>query len=129
MEGDASTETAKKEHFIRGYAAQVNEILHTYLVATYFYKHEIYEVPGLLSALLITYDNQADDEFVVQPKASWQDFLTRMSRVKRDWANFSSNGEMGRTTGQDNGGLGGPYRLLHQRWIASRILDSPTRDH
>jgi hypothetical protein len=76
-------------HFILQYAAQVNEILHSYLVATNFYKHEIYEVPGLLSALLITYDNQRDDEFLIKPQTGWQNFLGRMSRVKPDWAYFS----------------------------------------
>jgi hypothetical protein len=76
-------------HFILQYATQVNEILHAYLITTWYYKHEIYEVPGLLSALLITYDNQKDDAFLIQPQTSWQDFLGRMSRVKPDWAYFS----------------------------------------
>ena len=69
--------------------AHVNELLHAYLISTWYYKHEVYEVPDLLTALLVTYDDQQDDEFKVHSRASWQGFLKRMSKVKPDWAGFS----------------------------------------
>lgn len=81
-------------HFALDYAKYVNESLHVGLRSTWNFKHEIYEVSGLVTALLITYDNQRDDEFCVQGKVSWKEFLRRMSRIKPDWAHFSrENGE------------------------------------
>ena len=50
-------------HFISEYAETVNKILHDVLWSTWFYKHEIIEVPDLVTALLITYDGQEDDEY------------------------------------------------------------------
>jgi len=78
------------QHFALGYAKQINEILHDVLWSTWFYKHEIIEIPGLVTALLITYDDQKDDEYIVNTEATKDIFLHRMSRVKRDWADFSS---------------------------------------
>lgn len=78
-------------HFALKYAEHVNEVLHSYLLPTWFYKHEIYEVPDILTALLITYDNQHDDEFTIRKDVKWQEFLKRMSRVKPDWEHFSLN--------------------------------------
>lgn len=75
-------------HFALNYAKRVNEILHDVLWSTWFYKHEIIEVPGLATALLITYDNQKDDEFKVTSKSTWNKFLQRMSLLKPDWAYF-----------------------------------------
>lgn len=77
------------QHFALASASRVNEILHDCLVSTWFYKHEVCEVPELVTALLVTYDTHRDDEFQVQPKTTWQDFLDRMDRVKPDWAHFS----------------------------------------
>ncbi|MCB0253589.1 MAG: hypothetical protein KDI55_07665, partial [Anaerolineae bacterium] len=76
-------------HFALNYAKHVNEILHNVLWSTWFYKHEIIEVPGLVTALLVTYDNQKDDEFDVASEQTWSKFLQRMSRVKHDWSHFS----------------------------------------
>jgi hypothetical protein len=76
------------QHFAFDYAERVNEILHDVLWSTWFYKHEIIEVPGLVTALLVTYDNQQDDEYIFTADATWEIFLQRMSRVKPDWAYF-----------------------------------------
>lgn len=62
--------------------------MHRYLISTWFYKHQIYEVPGLCTALLINYDNQEHDEFEVFSDTEWESFLERMSRVKPDWVPF-----------------------------------------
>ncbi len=77
------------EHFTLEYAFYVNEALHRTLWSTWFYKHEVYEVPGLVTALLITYDDQHSDEFEVNSQVTWEHFLRRMGRVKPDWAHFS----------------------------------------
>ncbi len=77
------------KHFALEYARRVNGMLHYCMMPTWFYKHEIYEVSGLVTALLITYDDQHDDEFIVQSGGSWQDFLNRMSRLDPKWAGFS----------------------------------------
>lgn len=76
-------------HFAFDYAKQTNKILHDVLWSTWFYKMEIFEVPDLVTAILITYDNQKDDEFVTTENATWDMFLQRMSHVKPDWAYFS----------------------------------------
>lgn len=76
-------------HFALSYAKRVGEILHDVLWSTWFYKFEIIEVPGLVTALLVTYDNQKDDEYIVVSDMSREEFLQRMSRVKPDWAYFS----------------------------------------
>ena len=76
-------------HFALEYANQVNAILHAYLWPTWFYKMEIYDVPEICTALLITYDGQRDDEFKIYKDVSWEEFLGRMKRVKPDWAHFS----------------------------------------
>lgn len=77
------------KHFAFAYSKLINEILHTYLISTWFYKHQIYEVPGICTALLVTYDNQDEDEFEVFTDTDWDRFLKRMSIVKSDWKNFS----------------------------------------
>lgn len=76
-------------HFALSYANHVNKILHDVLWSTWFYKFEIIEIPGLVTALLVTYDNQKDDEYTIASDMSRAEFLQRMSRVKHDWANFS----------------------------------------
>jgi len=75
-------------HFALEYAERINEFLHSYLVSTWFYKQEIYEVPDLCTALLITYDDQVEDQFEVHSPVTWECFLERMSKVKPDWADF-----------------------------------------
>jgi hypothetical protein len=76
-------------HPVYGYAKQINGLLHAILWSTWFCKHEIYEVPNIVTALLITYDNQRDDVFEIHSNVKWKTFLLRMSRVKKDWADFS----------------------------------------
>jgi len=76
-------------HFALSYAKRVNEILHDVLWSTWFYKYEIIEVPGLVTALLVTYDNQKDDEYIIASDITREQFLQRMSRMKPDWADFS----------------------------------------
>ena len=77
------------KHYSIKYSGTVNDILHDVLISTWNYKHEILEIPGLVTALLITYDNQRQDEFIVKSDLTWEKFLNRMSRVKPDWAFFS----------------------------------------
>ena len=76
-------------HYGLEYAKRVNEILHDYLWPTWFYKHEIYEIPNVATGLLVTYEKQRDDEFEVHTGIQWNRFLARMARVKPDWAHFS----------------------------------------
>jgi len=75
-------------HFIEGYAEKVNDILHDALGGTLFYRQEVLEVPGLLVALLITYDGVRDDSREIHLDLTWETFLERMSRVKPDWQYF-----------------------------------------
>lgn len=82
-------------HFALEYAKHVNEILHTNLISTWFYKLEIYEVPDLCTALLITYNEQDTDQFDIFSPINWDGFLERMSRIKPDWLNFSQKNMQG----------------------------------
>ncbi len=75
-------------HFLDAYADRINDILHDLLGGTLFYKQEIVEVPGLLIALLVTYDGVRDDIREIHDRLSWEDFLQRMSKVKKDWKQF-----------------------------------------
>ena len=68
-------------HFALNYAKRVNEILHDVLWSTWFYKFEIIEVPGLVTALLVTYDNQKDDQYLVSANMSREKFLKRMNWI------------------------------------------------
>ncbi len=76
-------------HFAMDYALRVNDGLHACLQPTWFYKHEIYDLPGIVTALVITYDEQHDDRFEVFTDVDPNEFLVRMARVKSDWAEFS----------------------------------------
>lgn len=77
-------------HFVLNYAKYINVILHDNLVSTWCYKHEIIEVSDVATALLITYDNIQDDSYEIFTNVDWDFFISRMSRVKPDWAHFSS---------------------------------------
>jgi hypothetical protein len=46
-------------HFIDEYADQLNRMLHTVLNPTWCYKQEIVIVPGLITAIFITYDAES----------------------------------------------------------------------
>lgn len=76
------------DHFAIEYAESVSEILHRYMMPTWYYKLQIYEIPGLLTALLVSYDNQDEDEYTSNTEVSYEDFLKRMSKVKPDWKHF-----------------------------------------
>ncbi len=78
-------------HFIDKYGDIINDILHDTLPSTLFYKQEVYEVPGLLTALLITYDDVTDDIREYHLSTTWEEFIARMSRVKPDWMHFSKD--------------------------------------
>lgn len=75
-------------HFLEDYAERVNDILHNTLGGTLFYKAELVEVPGLLSAVLVTYDDVQDDTREIHDHLTWEAFLARMSAVKADWTHF-----------------------------------------
>lgn len=75
-------------HFIEGYSDRLRELLHFNLAPTWFYKQEIFEVPGLLTAILVTYDGVADDHREIHINSSWETFLERMAKVKPDWIHF-----------------------------------------
>lgn len=76
-------------HFTEPYADFINEKLHYSLQSTWFYKQEIYEIPGLLTALFVTYDGIDEDIREHYLEVTWEQFVQRMSQVKPDWANFS----------------------------------------
>jgi hypothetical protein len=78
-------------HFAIDYAEHVNELLHSYLVSTWCYRHEILDISGIATALLITYDDIKDDAYETYPEVDWAFFISRMSQVKPDWAFFSSD--------------------------------------
>jgi hypothetical protein len=48
-------------HFTDQYMDRVNVILHNVLTPTWFYRQEIIEVEGVLTAMFITYDGVRDD--------------------------------------------------------------------
>ncbi len=66
------------------YADQVNRILHNVLTPTWYYKQEIVVVPGLVTAILITYDGVRDDSREIR-EAPWDDFVKRITAVDPDW--------------------------------------------
>ncbi len=66
-------------HFLEDYAERVTDILHDALGGTLFYKVELVEVPRLLSAVLITYDNVRDDTREIRGLLSWEAFLAQMT--------------------------------------------------
>ena len=74
-------------HFVDSYAERANEILRDF-ARTLFFKQEILEVPGLLTALLITYEGVRDDTRETHSHMPWGEFLKRMSAVKADWRSF-----------------------------------------
>ncbi len=76
-------------HFALKYAKYINELLHDFLVSTWCFKHEIIEISNIATALLITYDNIKDDTYEIFLDVDWDNFISRMSKVKPDWAHFS----------------------------------------
>jgi hypothetical protein len=78
-------------HFSDTYATSINDTLHAALRSTWFYRQEIYQVSGVATALLVTYDNVYDDQREYHLKATWEQFVSRMAGVKPDWADFSKD--------------------------------------
>lgn len=76
------------DHFTGEYVEALNEFFHSFLTSTWNFKFEVYEIPDLLTAVLVTYDDQEDDEFEIDTSISYEDFLQRMSVVKSDWIHF-----------------------------------------
>lgn len=76
-------------HFALTYAKYINELLHNFLVSTWCYKHEIIEISDIATALLITYDNIKDDTYEIPLNVDWDHFISRMTKIKPDWAYFS----------------------------------------
>ena len=72
-------------HFTDPYTDQVNKIFHSVLSPTWCYKQEIFEVPGLVTALFITYDGIRDDSREIRNPSPWSDFLHRITAVDPDW--------------------------------------------
>ena len=72
-------------HFIDAYSDLVNEILHEFMPATWFYRQEVYEVTNLVTALIITHDDVRADSREYNSGTTWEQFLARMCRVKADW--------------------------------------------
>lgn len=75
-------------HILEDYARDVVDTLHRNLAGALFYRAELIEVPGLLCAVLITYDDVRDDSLEVRETVAWEDFLDRMAIVKADWTEF-----------------------------------------
>lgn len=68
------------DHFTLGYARFVNGILHR-VSPNWWYKHEIYEVPGVATALFISHENQRKDEFQVNSKIDLDTFIVRIRNI------------------------------------------------
>jgi len=72
-------------HFTKEYVNEINDFLHTYLTSTWNYRIEVFEIKDLLTAVLVTYDDQVEDSFEISTSLSYDEFLHRMSLVKPDW--------------------------------------------
>ncbi len=94
-------------HFVEPFATRVNEILHDVFGGTRFYKKEIIEVPGLLTALLVTHEGIRDDSLELHEHMSWEQFLDRMAHVKPDWKHFNRSIIERLATSPDMMGMGG----------------------
>jgi hypothetical protein len=72
-------------HFTDEYLDRLTALLHNVLNPTWFYKQEIIEVPGLVTALFVTYDGVTDDSREIRSQCSWDDFVKRVTAVDPDW--------------------------------------------
>jgi hypothetical protein len=68
-------------HFTKEYMDRVNTLLHYLLEPTWFYKQEVIEVPGVVTAFFITYDGFLDDCRDIRNQCSWENFQARLSTV------------------------------------------------
>lgn len=73
------------EHFALGYARKVNEHLHQAMSATTSFRHEIFEVPNLVTGHFVTYDGIDSDEFIVHSPVDWPRFRTRLMQAHQAW--------------------------------------------
>ena len=71
-------------HFTDEYMDRVSALLHNVLTPTWFYKQEIIEVPGLVTAVFITYDGLRDDSREIRDQCSWEEFKKRLLVIS-DW--------------------------------------------
>lgn len=78
------------EHFAVAYADRMNLCLHI-AKGEGFFRQEIIEVPGLVTALLVTWDGAEDDVREIISPATEDAFLERMALVKPDWRFFSKS--------------------------------------
>jgi hypothetical protein len=111
-------------HFTEQYADKFNELLHVGLASVHgFLRQEIIEVPGLLTAILVTYDGVRDDQREIK-NMTWEGFLERMSQVKPDWEFFDRTNieKLGETPERTIGGWEGRTIYLirggqhHEQW-------------
>ncbi len=72
-------------HFMEQYSDQVSKMLHYALFPTWFYRQEVFVVPGLVAALLVTYDGERDDSREIRDPCQWEQFLARITAVDPDW--------------------------------------------
>jgi hypothetical protein len=118
-------------HFVEPYADRVNDLLHL-IGGARFYRQEVVEVTGLVTGLLITYDNVADDERQVRSQLTWDEFLERMSLIKADWKRFDRTNVEALAAMPDKGIHGWEGRTIYflkggsrpEQWSAERA----TRD-
>ena len=113
------------DHFTDAYAEFINETLHYTLPSTWFYKQEIYQVADVATALLVTYDSVADDHREYHVGATWEQFISRMAKVKSDWADFSKEVMLrfGEHPSKTMLGWEGRTILFHKGWQQSPILE------
>ncbi|MGO9455216.1 MAG: hypothetical protein ACLQDV_29840 [Candidatus Binataceae bacterium] len=74
----------RPQHFMVPYCDGALEVLHHLLGPASFFRQEVIEVPGLLTALFITYDGTCDDEREFR-ELSWEDFKARLLTIKPGW--------------------------------------------
>ncbi len=76
---------AAQAHFAEEYLNRFNMILHKVLHPTWFYKQELLEVPGILTALFVTYDGVKDDRREIRKECTWDEFMKRVNACDPDW--------------------------------------------
>jgi hypothetical protein len=82
-------------------------------------------VADAATALLVTYDSVADDHREYHVGATWEQFISRMARVKADWADFSKEVMLrfGEHPSKTMLGWEGRTILFHKGWQQSPILE------
>lgn len=91
----------KIEHFALQYAQRANEILHR-LSPRWHYEYQIYEVPGIITALFITPTDRRNDEFEVFTNVASSEFAERMDGVMPGWGQFVLEDPPNMRAGQGN---------------------------